>query len=161
MATKKSTAKTSSEKTVSAKKNTGKTTSAKKKSTKKKSAKRSRTKPSSSKKRAVRRAPAITAAVAAGGAVAQPATCMMKTRGDVSRLVLAFIRSLGFPSAVEASDFTSDIVVSPNARRGWATPLRNAVSAQGCNAGTFGPDDCGNAGKASDIVDALAGAIGV
>lgn len=109
----------------------------------------------------------MTAAVAAGAAVAvgvakqMAATCAIRSRGDVSRLVLRFIRSIGFPSAVEASDFTSDIVVAPNARRGWATALRNAVSAQGCNAGPFGPDDCANAGKVGDIVDALAGAIGV
>ena len=153
MATKKSAGKKSSTKS-SAKK-----PAAKKAATRRPAAGKSGSKKASSKKRAVRRGAAST--TAAKAAAQQLATCTIKTRGDVSRLVLQFIRSLGFPSAVEASDFTSDIVVSPNARRGWATSLRNAVSAKGCSAGNFGPDDCANAGKVADIVDTLAGTISV
>jgi anti-sigma factor RsiW len=166
MPAKKSTAKKTSAKKPGLKKATAKRSTTRRPAARKPAAKKAGAKKSASKKRVLRRGLAMAAAVAAGAGIAKvvatvTATCAIKTRGDVSRLVLRFIRSLGFPSAVEASDFTSDIVVAPNARRGWATPLRNAVSAQGCSAGTFGPDECSNAAKVGDIVDALAGAIGV
>ncbi|HEX8152213.1 MAG TPA: hypothetical protein VF698_03760, partial [Thermoanaerobaculia bacterium] len=84
------------------------------------------------------------------------AACTIVNRGDVSRIVITYIRGLGFPNATEGSNFTSAIPTTPKARRVWAGDLVAIVQQRGCSVGSdFGPDQCAEAKKVRDIVDAL------
>ncbi len=87
--------------------------------------------------------------------------CNITSRKAVSQIVLDFLHGKGYPTATEDSNFTDDIVVTPNARRSWAFSLRDIVSRRGCDPGPFGAEDCANATTVGDIVDALAGALHV
>lgn len=84
---------------------------------------------------------------------AMPVACHL-TRVDVGRIVVTFVRSQGFPTATEASNFTSDIPVDGTARRGWAVPIRRRIFEADCDPKAFGPNDCEKAKKVKDIADA-------
>ena len=86
---------------------------------------------------------------------AVPATCTIADRGDVSGIVIDFLIAQGFPDASEGSQFPDDIPANSNRRKTWWRPLRDAVVARGCKAGTFSPGDCGGAKNVGEIVDAL------
>jgi len=76
------------------------------------------------------------------------------TRPDVGRIVVEFVRAQGFPSATEASNFTSDVPVDGTRRRGWAVPIRRRIFNAGCDPKGFGPNDCEKAKKIKEIADA-------
>lgn len=76
------------------------------------------------------------------------------TRIDVGRIVVTFVRSQGFPTATEASNFTNDVPVDGTRRRGWAVPIRRRIFEAGCDPKAFGPNDCDKAKKVKDIADA-------
>ena len=75
------------------------------------------------------------------------------TRVDVGRIVVQFIRSLGFPAATEASNFTTDVPVDATGRRAWAVPIRRRIFEAGCDPKAFGPNDCEKAKKVKNIAD--------
>ena len=90
------------------------------------------------------------------GPAAEATACTIAGRGDVARIVLTYIRGLGFPNASEGSNFTSDIPTTPNARRVWAGDLVTIVQQRGCRVGDdFGPDQCADAERVRDIIDSL------
>lgn len=90
------------------------------------------------------------------GPTAEAVACTITGRGDVARIVLTYIRGLGFPNAAEGSNFTSDIPTTPNARRVWAGDLVTIVQQRGCRVGDdFGPDQCADAERVRDIIDSL------
>ncbi|HYR27424.1 MAG TPA: hypothetical protein VEU30_03110 [Thermoanaerobaculia bacterium] len=90
------------------------------------------------------------------GPAAEAAACTITGRGDVARIVLTYIRGLGFPNAAEGSNFTSDIPTTPNARRVWAGDLVTIVQQRGCRVGDdFGPDQCADAERVREIIDSL------
>lgn len=164
---KKSSAKKGSAKKTSAKKNAARRTAAKRPSPAR--AKRPLIRSWSKRVRAAAIAAATALATVAGVAVARavrrrvslgPAAeataCTIAGRGDVARIVLTYIRGLGFPNASEGSNFTSDIPTTPNARRVWAGDLVTIVQQRGCRVGDdFGPDQCADAERVRDIIDSL------
>lgn len=80
------------------------------------------------------------------------------TRQDVADVVLDVIRAFhGKGNIVEATTFGQDLIVDKLTRRSYAALITNLLSQRfpDCAPGTFGPDDCANAGKVKDIVDAL------
>lgn len=90
------------------------------------------------------------------GPATEAAACTITGRGDVARIVLTYLRGLGFPNAAEGSNFTSDIPTTPNARRVWAGDLVTIVQERGCSVGDdFGPDQCAEAEKVRDIIKSL------
>lgn len=97
----------------------------------------------------------------AGATAAEAAACSITSRQQASQIMLDFLHGKGFPNASENSDFDTDIPVTPNARRAWGFALRDIVIARGCDPGSFGPEDCANAGTVGDIVNALAEALHV
>lgn len=90
------------------------------------------------------------------GPAAEAVACTIASRGDVGRIVLTYIRGLGFPNAAEGSNFTSDIPTTKSARRVWAGDLVTIVQQRGCGVGDdFGPDQCADAERVRDIIDSL------
>jgi hypothetical protein len=82
--------------------------------------------------------------------------CTIVNRGDVSAIVVTYIRELGFPRAAEGSDFVKGVPTTESARRIWAGDLIRIVEQRGCNVSDdFGPDQCAEAKKIRDIVDSL------
>lgn len=170
---KKSSAKKGSTKKGSTKKGSTKKTPARKIAATKRTPTRTNERPLtrswSKRARAVAIAAATTLAAVAGVAVARavrrrvslaPAAeavaCTIAGRGDVGRIVLTYIRSLGFPKAAEGSNFTSDIPTTKSARRVWAGDLVTIVQQRGCGVGDdFGPEQCADAEKVREIIDSL------
>lgn len=80
------------------------------------------------------------------------------TRQDVADVVLEVIRAIeGDGSIVEASTFGQDIIVEKLARRNYASPIVSLMAERfpECALTNFGPDDCANAGRVGDIVNAI------
>ena len=80
------------------------------------------------------------------------------TRQDVSDVVTEVISAFhNDPTVVEATVFGRDLLVDKLTRRSYAALITTLLSQRfpDCVPGTFGPDDCANAGKVKDIVDAL------
>ena len=80
------------------------------------------------------------------------------TRQDVSNLVLEVIRAIqNDKTIVENTVFGQDIIVDRLARRNYASPIVKLIGQRfpECVLTRFGPDDCANANKVKDIVDAV------
>jgi len=104
---------------------------------------------------AVRTARRRMASATAATAAARDA-CTIVNRGDVSQIVITYIRGLGFPKAAEGSNFTTGVPTTASARRVWAGDLVDIVERRGCGVSNdFGPDQCAEAKKVRDIVDSL------
>lgn len=77
------------------------------------------------------------------------------TRQDVANVVLEVIRAIQSDnSIVENSVFGQDIIVDRLARRNYASPIVRLMSERSGVLTRFGPDDCANANRVRDIVDA-------
>jgi hypothetical protein len=78
------------------------------------------------------------------------------TRQDVANVVLEVIRAIqNDNSIVEGSAFGQDIIVDKLARRNYASPIVKLMGERFPVLTKFGPDDCENASKVKDIVDAV------
>jgi hypothetical protein len=80
------------------------------------------------------------------------------TRQDVADIVLEVIRAIeGDGSIVEASTFGQDIIVDKLARRNYASPIVRLMAERfpECALTRFGPDDCANASRVGDVVNAV------
>lgn len=82
----------------------------------------------------------------------------MAFRQDVANVVLEVVRAIESDgSIVEGSTFGQDIIVDKLARRNYASPIVRLMAERfpECVLTRFGPDDCANASKVKDIVDAI------
>jgi hypothetical protein len=80
------------------------------------------------------------------------------TRQDAVNVVLEVIRAIqNDKTIVENTVFGEDIIVDKLARRNYASPIVQLMAQRfpECVLATFGPDDCANASKVKDIVDAV------
>jgi hypothetical protein len=83
---------------------------------------------------------------------------MACTRQDVANVVLEVVRAIeGDETIVEGSTFGQDIIVDKLARRNYASPIVRLMAERfpECALTRFGPDDCANASKVRDIVEAI------
>lgn len=80
------------------------------------------------------------------------------TRQDVANVVLEVVRAIERDETiVESSTFGQDIIVDKLARRTYASPIVKLMAERfpECVLTKFGPDDCANASRVRDIVDAI------